>query len=61
VLGIHGLQYGMVYLVEGRFLFFSSVMTVLVLMRKTRAVSRIPLAFIAMSTICSCTAGACPR
>jgi hypothetical protein len=51
----------MVYLVEGRFLFFSSVMTVLVLMCKTRAVSRIPLAFIAMSTICSFTAGDCPR
>jgi hypothetical protein len=47
----------MVDLVEVSFLFFSSVMTVLVLTCKTRAVSRTPLAFIAMSTICSFTAG----
>src|SRR5262244_4028997 len=43
VLGLHALQYCMVYLVEVRFLFFSSVMTVLVLICKTRAVSRMPL------------------
>jgi len=61
VLRFHHLQYGMVSLVEVRCLFFSSVMTVLVLICKTRAVSRIPLAFIAMSTICSFTAGDCPR
>jgi hypothetical protein len=42
-------------------LFLSSVMTVFVLTCKTRAVSRIPLAFIAMSMICSFTAGDCPR
>src|SRR5215217_4007958 len=40
--------------------FFSSVMTVLVLTCKTRAVSRMPLAFIAMSTICFLTSGDCP-
>ena len=36
-------------------LFFNSLMTVLVLICKTRAVSRIPLPFSAMSTICSLT------
>ena len=51
----------MVDLVEGRCLCLSSVMTVFVLTCKTRAVSRIPLAFIAMATICSFTAGDCPR
>src|SRR5215813_6375603 len=40
------------HVLECRFLVFSSVMTVLVLTCKTRAVSRMPLAFIAMSTIC---------
>jgi hypothetical protein len=51
----------MVYLVEVRGLFLSSAMTVLVLTCRTRAVSRIPLAFSAISTICSFTAGDCPR
>jgi hypothetical protein len=40
--------------------FFHSVITVLVLTCHTRAVSRIPLAFRATSTICSLTAGDCP-
>jgi len=51
------LQFG---LVEVRCLFLSSVMMVLVLTCKTRAVSRIPLAFIAMSTTCSFTVSDCP-
>jgi len=42
---LHALQYCMVYLVEVRFLFFSSVMTVLVLICKTRAVSPGPFSF----------------
>jgi hypothetical protein len=60
-LGVPSLSYGMVDLVEVRCLFWSSAMTVLVLTCKIRAVSRIPRACIAISTICSCTAGACPR
>jgi hypothetical protein len=57
MLGMHNLQYRVVYLLEVRFLFFNAVMTVFVLMCKTRAVSRIPLAFMAISTICCLTAG----
>lgn len=40
--------------------FFSSLMTVVGLMCNTRAVSRMLLAFIAISTICCFTSGACP-
>ena len=47
-------------LLELRFLFFSSLITVVGLMCNTRAVSRIPLAFMAMSTICRFTSGDCP-
>ena len=57
VLGVHRLEDRMVYLVEVRYLFLSSVITVFVLTCNTRAVSRIPLAFIAISTICCLTAG----
>ncbi len=42
---------GLVHVLERRGLFFHSVMTVFVLIGKTRAVSRIPLAFIAISTL----------
>ena len=45
---------------EHRRLFFHAVITVLVLTCNTRAVSRIPLAFRAISTLCSLTAGDCP-
>jgi hypothetical protein len=41
-------------------LFFSSLITVVGLIFNTLAVSRMPLAFIAISTICSLTAGDCP-
>jgi len=57
MLGMHNLQYRVVYLLEVRCLFFHSVMTVFVLMCKTRAVSRIPLACMAISTIWCLTAG----
>jgi hypothetical protein len=57
VLGMQDLEQWLVHGLECRFLFFSSVMTVLVLMCKTRAVSRIPLAFIAMATICCLISG----
>ena len=40
------------HLVELRCLFLSALMTVVGLTCKTRAVSRIPLAFMAISTIC---------
>ncbi len=45
------LQDRLIYLLELRFLFFSSLITVVGLMCNTRAVSRMPLAFMAMSTI----------
>src|SRR5712691_2336295 len=54
------LQYCVIHLVEVRFLFFSSLMTVGGLTCNTRAVSRIPLAFIAISTICCLTSGDWP-
>src|SRR5437016_3851825 len=41
-------------------LFFNSLMTVVGLTWSTRAVSRMPLAFIAMSMICCFTPAACP-
>jgi hypothetical protein len=57
LLGMQDLEQWLVHVLECRFLFFSSVMTVLVLMCNTRAVSRIPLAFSAMSTICCLISG----
>jgi hypothetical protein len=42
----------MIHRLQLRLFFFSSLMTVVGLTCSTRAVSRMPLAFIAMSTIC---------
>ena len=56
VLGIQGRQHAMIHRLQLRLFFFSSLMTVVGLTCKTRAVSRIPLAFMAMSTICCFTA-----
>jgi hypothetical protein len=50
-------QHGLMHLLEVRFLFFSSFMTVVGLTGNTRAVLRMPLAFKAISTICGCTSG----
>jgi hypothetical protein len=44
-------QHSLIHLVQLRRLFLSSLMTLVVLTCSTRAVSRIPLAFIAISTI----------
>jgi hypothetical protein len=49
-----------IYLLEVRFLFFNSFSTVVGLTCNTRAVSRIPLAFMAISTIWRLTSGDCP-
>src|SRR5215813_14604470 len=54
------LQDCLIHLLEVRCLFLSSLMTVVGLTCSTRAVSRMPLAFIAISTICCLTAGDCP-
>ena len=51
------LQHAMIYRLQVRCLFFNSLITVVGLTCQTRAVSRIPLACIAMSTICCCTPG----
>src|SRR5215467_15228331 len=60
VLGGQVLQHRLIHLVERRFFFFNSLMTVVGLMCNTRAVSRMPLAFMAISTICCLTSGDCP-
>jgi hypothetical protein len=52
LLGMHGRQHVMIHRLQLRLFFFSSLMTVVGLTCSTRAVSRMPLAFIAMSTIC---------
>lgn len=57
LLGIEVLQHGLMHLDEFRFLFFNSFRTVVGLTCNTRAVSRMPLAFIAISTICCLTSG----
>jgi hypothetical protein len=57
LLGTHVRQDGMIHLVELWYLFLSSLMTVVGLTCKTRAVSRIPLAFMAIATICSLMCG----
>jgi uncharacterized membrane protein len=44
-------QYGMIHLLELWFLFFHALSTVVGLIFNTRAVSRMPLAFSAISTI----------
>ena len=51
------LPHCMVHWLELSCLFFHSAMTVFGLMGNTRAVSRIPLAFMALSTICCLTSG----
>src|SRR5262245_54533455 len=60
VLGIEVLQYCLIHWCDLRFLFFNSFRTVVGLTCNTRAVSRMPLAFIAISTICCLTSGDCP-
>ena len=55
LLGTQDCQHGMIHRLQLRPFFFSSLMTVVGLTCSTRAVSRIPLAFIAMSTICCLT------
>ena len=60
VRGLHGLSDRLVDGVEGRGLLLHSVLTVFVLMGKTRAVARSPLAFRALSTLWCLTSGACP-
>ena len=52
LLGMHGRQHVMMHRLHLRRFFFNSLMTVVGLTGSTRAVSRLPLAFIAMSTIC---------
>jgi len=54
------LQYRLIHLGEIRFFFFNSLRTVVGLTCNTRAVSRMPLAFMAISTICYLTSGDCP-
>jgi hypothetical protein len=51
--GVQGRQEHIMHLGQLRRLFLSSLMTVVGLTCNTRAVSRIPLAFMATSTICS--------
>jgi hypothetical protein len=58
--GLHVRQYRVVHLVQVRLLFLSSLITVGGLTCHTRAVSRIPLAFMAISTICSLICGDWP-
>src|SRR5262249_9721024 len=60
VRGMQGCQHAMIHRLQLRLFFFSSLMTVVGLTCKTRAVSRIPLAFMAMSTICCFTSGDWP-
>ena len=54
------LQHPVIHLLEVRCLFFNSFRTVVGLTCNTRAVSRMPLAFMAISTICRLTSGDCP-
>src|SRR5881275_715808 len=51
LLGLEVLQRAMIHRVQVRCLFFNSLITVVGLTCNTRAVSRMPLAFIATSTI----------
>src|SRR5262249_848242 len=52
LLAMHGPHHAMIHRLQLRLFFFSALMTVVGLTCSTRAVSRMPLAFIAMSTIC---------
>src|SRR5215475_9977955 len=60
LLGLEVLQRAMIHRLQVRRLFFNSLITVVGLTCSTRAVSRMPLAFSAISTICCLTAGDCP-
>ena len=60
VFGMEVLQHAMIHRLQVRRLFCNSLMTVVGLTCNTRAVSRMPLAFKAISTICCLTAGDCP-
>jgi hypothetical protein len=51
------LQHAMMHRLEVRGLFLNSLITVVGLTCNTRAVSRMPLAFKAISTICCFTSG----
>src|SRR6266852_8832272 len=51
LLGMEVLQHAMMHRLQVRCLFFHSLITVVGLTRNTRAVSRMPLAFMAISTI----------
>ena len=53
--GMQDRQRRMIHRLQLRLFFFSSLMTVVGLTWSTRAVSRMPLAFIAMSMICCFT------
>jgi hypothetical protein len=56
-LSVQLLQQWVIHRLKLAFFFFSLLMTVSVLMLKTRAVSRIPLPFMARSIICRFTEG----
>ena len=55
VRGMEVLQYALIHRLQDRCLFFNSLITVVGLTCNTRAVSRMPLAFMAISTICCLT------
>jgi hypothetical protein len=57
LLRVEVLQHRLIHLLELRCLFFNSLITVLGLTCNTRAVSRMPLAFRAISTICCFISG----
>jgi hypothetical protein len=58
LLGMQDRQHRMMHRLQLWLFFFSSLMTVVGLTWSTRAVSRMPLAFIAMSMICCLTPAA---
>jgi hypothetical protein len=58
LLGMQDRQHRMMHRLQLRLFFFSALMTVVGLTWSTRAVSRMPLAFIAMSMICCLTPAA---
>src|SRR5262245_53183522 len=58
LLRMEALQHALIHRLQVRLLFFNSLITVVGLTCNTRAVSRTPLAFMAISTICCLTSGA---
>ena len=60
LLRVQVLHHCLIHLLERRFLFLSSLMTVVGLTCNTRAVSQIPLACIAIATSCCLTSGDWP-